>query len=106
MTVAAFDTLAAAEALQNAGIEPKRAKAIVAIARDAAGAGRDELATKADLAELKAATKADLAGLRADLVDRMAALETRLTWRMVGIMAALLAAQGALIVALLQPAAS
>ena len=92
---AAFDTLAAAEALQNAGVDPKPAKAIVAIARDAAGAGRGELATRTDLAEL-----------RADLVDRMAALEARMTWRMVGVMAALLAAQGALIVALLQPAAS
>ena len=88
MTSAAFDTLAAAEALQNAGIDPEPAKAIVATVRTAAGAGRDELATKADL-------KAELA-----------ALEARLTWRMVGIVAALLAAQGALIVALLQPAVS
>ena len=81
--IVAFDTLAAAEALQGAGIEPEKAKAIVATARDAAGAGRDSLATKADLA----------------------ALETRLTWRMIGIVAVLLAAQGALIVTLLQPAA-
>ena len=44
----------------------------------AAGADREYLATKADLASL----------------------ETRLTWRMVGIMAGLLAAQGALIVGL------
>ena len=86
--VAAFDTLAAAEALQDAGIEPKRAKAIVAVASNAAGMGRDRLATKAEL--------------RAEL----AALESRLTWRMVGIVAALLAAQGALIVALRQPAVS
>ena len=92
---AAFDTLAAAEALQDAGIEPKRAKAIGAVARNAAGAGRDELATKADPGEIRAEFKADLA-----------ALEARLTWRMVGIVAALLAAQGALIVALLQPAVS
>ena len=75
MTVS-FDTLAAAEALQDAGIEPKKAKAIVATTRDAAGAGRESLATKADLA----------------------ALETRLTWRMIGIVAA----QGTLIVALLK----
>ncbi len=79
MTVS-FDTLAAAEALQDAGIEPEKAKAIVATARDAAGAGRDSLVTKAVL-------KADLA-----------ALETRLTWRMIGIVAA----QGTLIVALLK----
>lgn len=95
MAVAAYDTLAAAEALQDAGLDAEKAKAIIATVRDAAGAGRSELATKADLAEL-----------RADLVDRMAALEARMTWRMVGVMAALLAAQGALIVALLQPATS
>ena len=70
MTSAAFDTLAA-------------------------GVGRDSLATKADVAALRAEFKAD-----------MATLESRLTWRMVGIVAALLAAQGALIVALLQPAVS
>ena len=79
MTVS-FDTLAAAEALQDAGIEPKKAKAIVAVFRDTASAGRDSPATKA--------------GLKADL----AALETRLTWRMIGIVAA----QGTLIVALLK----
>ncbi len=80
----AFDTLTAAEALQDAGIDPKHARAIVATARDAAGAGRSELATKTDLA----------------------ALESRLIWRMVGIVAVLLAAQGALIVALLKPSIS
>ena len=98
MTVAAFDTLAAAEALQDASIEPKKAKAIIATARAAAGAGRDSLAAKEDIAALKE----DISGLKV----AMAALESRLTWRMVGIVAALLAAQGALIVALLQPAVS
>ena len=82
MTVA-FDTLAAAEALQDAGIEPKKAKAIVATARDAAGAGRDTLATKADIADIR---------------TELSSLETRLTWRMIGIVAA----QGTLIVALLK----
>ena len=62
--IAALDTQAAAEALQDAG--------------------RDELAAKAEIA----------------------ALESRLTWRMTGIVAALLVAQGALIVVLLQPAVS
>ena len=82
MTVS-FDTLAAAEALQDAGIEPKKAKAIVATARDAAGAGRDSLATKADIADIR---------------TELSSLETRLTWRMIGIVAA----QGTLIVALLK----
>ena len=79
MTVAVFDTLAVAEALQDAGLDAEKAKAIIATARAAAGAGREELATKTDLAELGAEFKADIA-----------ALESRLTWRMVGIVAALL----------------
>ena len=95
MTVAAFDTLAAAEALQDAGLDAEKAKAIVAVFRDAAGASRGKPTTNADLAELRAAFKADIA-----------ALESRLTWRMAGVMAALLAVHGALIVTLLQPAAS
>lgn len=102
MTVAAFDTLAAAEALQDAGLDAEKAKAIIATARAAAGAGREELATKTDIADLKV----ELAELRAEFKADIAALETRMTWRMMGVMAALLAAQGALIVALLQPAAS
>ena len=79
MTVAVFDTLAVAEALQDAGLDTEKAKAIIATARADAGAGREELATKTDLAELGAEFKADIA-----------ALESRLTWRMVGIVAALL----------------
>ena len=80
---AAFDTLAAAEALEAAGVKPEHAKAhavqlraAVDSASTAADANREHLATKADLAEL----------------------EARLTWRMVG----LLIAQGAVIVGLLQ----
>ena len=42
----------------------------------------------------------------ADIRSELAALETRMTWRMAGVMAALLTVQGALTVALLQPAAS
>ncbi len=91
MTAAAFDTLTAAEALQQAGIAPTQAKAIVAVLRDAVGAGRSEPATGADLADIR---------------SELAALETRMTWRMAGVMAALLTVQGALTVALLQPAAS
>ena len=50
-------------------------------ASTAAGADRDELATKADLA-----------GVRAELRAELAALEARLTWRLVGIAAAIVAA--------------
>ena len=67
MTAAAFDTLKAAEALAEAGIEEAHAKAIAETVRRATAADRNELATKADL-------EVDLAGL-----------ETRLTVRFVGI---------------------
>ena len=77
MSTAAFDTLTAARALEAAGIERRQAEAIAEGMRRAAGADRDELATKADLADV-----------RADL----AALEARLTWRLVGIAAAIVAA--------------
>ena len=43
----------------------------------APGADREQLATKADLAEVRDELRADLAGL-----------ETRVTWRLVGIAAA------------------
>ena len=74
---AAFDTLAAAEALEAAGMEPRQAKACAAQLREAANAGQDALATKADLSSLRQATQADLS-----------ALEARLTWRIVGLVIA------------------
>ena len=77
MNTATFDTYAAAKRLRDAGFDERQAEAAVSIVRDAAGADREQLATKADLAEV-----------RADL----AALEARLTWRLVGIAAAIVAA--------------
>ena len=77
MNAAAFDTYTAAKRLRDAGFDERQAEAAVSMVRDAAGAGRGQLATKADLAEV-----------RADL----AALEARLTWRLVGIAAAIVAA--------------
>ncbi len=56
-----FDTLSAAQDLESAGMDRKQAEAVAQIAASASAAGRDDLATKADLA----------------------ALEARLTWRLV-----------------------
>ena len=53
MAEAAFDTLAAARALKDAGVEPEHAEAIANAVREAANASREELATKADLAALE-----------------------------------------------------
>jgi len=74
-----FDTLAIARQLAAAGIKPEQADAITeavkrAAEHDASGIDTKTLATKADLAELRAA---------------LAAVETRLTWRLVGAMAAI-----------------
>ena len=73
MTAAAFDTYAAVKTLREAGADEAMAEAIVNTASAAAGAGHDELATKADLrtAIEPLATKADLnasiASVRAEL---------------------------------------
>lgn len=53
MAEAAFDTLAAARALKDAGVEPEHAEAIANAVREAANVGREELATKSDLAALE-----------------------------------------------------
>ena len=70
MSAGAFDTHAAVKTLREAGADEAMAEAIVNTASAAAGADREQLATKADLA----------------------ALEVRLTWRLVGLAAAIVAA--------------
>ena len=63
MLATAFDPLAAARDLKAAGFEQEQAEALAAQLRAAAGADHADLATKADLAELRA----DLAETKADL---------------------------------------
>ena len=72
-------TAAAARDLKAAGFEPEQAEALAAQLRVAAGADHAELATKADLAGLRAATKADLAEHRAATAADLAEIENRLT---------------------------
>ena len=64
---AAFDTYAAAKRLRDAGFDEDQAEAAVSMVRDAVGHDRNQLATKADLEQLRIATKADLA----NAVNRM-----------------------------------
>ena len=54
MNTATFDTYTAAKHLRDAGFDERQAEAAVSMVRDAVGADRDELATKADIADLKA----------------------------------------------------
>ena len=93
MSAVAFDTHAAVKTLREAGADEAKAEAIVKTASAAVGAGHDQLATKADLAdikaeladtradvvELQASTKADFAELRASTKADLATLEARLT---------------------------
>ena len=53
MAEAAFDTLAAARSLKDAGVKPEHAEAIANAVREAANASREELATKSDLTALE-----------------------------------------------------
>ena len=81
MSTAAFDTYTAAKRLRDAGFDEHQAEAAVSMVRDAVGADREQLATKADLD-----------GLESRVDAKLAALEARLTWRLVGIAAAIVAA--------------
>ena len=54
MNASTFDTLTAARDLEAAGVERRQAEAIAEGMRQAAGSGRDELATRADLADVRA----------------------------------------------------
>ncbi len=89
MATATFDTLHAAKALTAAGFEAAQAEAITDTIRDAF---TESVATKADMAELKAELKADIAEVKADMAELkaelkadMAELETRLTTDMAGL---------------------
>ena len=88
MSTATFDTYTAAKHLRDAGFDERQAEAAVSMVRDAVSADRGEIATKADLAEVRA----DLAGIESRGDAKLAALEARLTWRLVGIAAAIVAA--------------
>ena len=81
MNTAAFDTHAAVKTLREAGADEAMAEAIVNTASAAAGADREQLATRADLN-----------GLESRVDAKLAALETRLTWRLVGLAAVIVAA--------------
>ena len=75
MSVATFDTLAAVRNLEKAGVGTSQAEAITETIRVAVFQG---VATKEDLAELRAATKEDLAELRAATKEDLAELRTEL----------------------------
>jgi hypothetical protein len=71
---AGIDTLEIAKRLRNAGFSEPQAEAVTGVVRDARDADLSELATKADLAPIKA----DLAQLEARLRAELSQLESRL----------------------------
>ena len=73
MTALAFDTYKAVKALREAGADEALAEAVVATVGDAIGGN---VATKADLAEVKAELKSDVAAVKTDLADVKAELKT------------------------------
>lgn len=64
MTTIAFDTLKAAEGLEAAGMDARQAKAVVGTVAEAFS---DTVATKSDIAEVRADLKAGIAELKADM---------------------------------------
>ena len=70
MNAGTFDTHAAVTALREAGLDEAPAVAIVNTVRDAAGAEREQLATKGDIARIEASIErldGRIDGLRTEL---------------------------------------
>lgn len=64
MTTAVFDTLKASQNLKAAGVDERQAEAIVTTMAEAFD---DTVATKADIAEVRADLKAGIAELKTDM---------------------------------------
>ena len=80
MTALAFDTYKAVKSLREAGADEALAEAVVATVGDAIGGN---VATKADLAEVKAELKSEIAAVKTEIAE----LEARL-YRHLWVMAA------------------
>ncbi len=97
-----FDTLAAAEAMESAGVEQRQARAIAAQMHAAASA--DEAVTRPELEAALAALKTELLDRIAEsergLIDRIAESERRMSallWRLFGAMVAVAGAAVAML---------
>ena len=75
MTTLAFDTHAAVKALKEVGFEEAQAEAVVTTVGDAM---TGNVATKADVTELRTATERDIADLRAEMKHDIAELRTEM----------------------------
>jgi len=75
MSALAFDTYKAVTALKQVGFEEAQAEAVVNTMGEALGGN---VATKADLTEVRAALEADIATVKADLTADVAAVKADL----------------------------
>ena len=73
-----FDALAASRELREAGLEDRQAEAIAAAIRRAAAAGREGLATKADLDVLGARVDSGLVSARSGLDSSFASMRAHI----------------------------
>ena len=74
-----LDTLATAKKLRGAGFSEEQAEALTAAVQQAAGMPDiSQLATKDDVAQLRAATKDDITQLRAEMLAAIAELKADL----------------------------
>ena len=78
MAALALDTLRVSKQLREAGFSEPQADAVTSIIGDARETSLVELATKADLRELKSELKADIAEVRTDLKVEIAGVKASL----------------------------
>ena len=82
MTTLAFDTHAAVKALKEVGFEEAQAEAVVTTVGDAM---TENVATKADVTELRTEMKHDIADLRAEMAEQFSILYRHLWIMAIGI---------------------
>ena len=82
MTTLAFDTHAAVKALKKVGFEEAQAEAVVTTVGDAM---TGNVATKADVTELRTATEHDIAELRTEMAEQFSILYRHLRIMAIGI---------------------
>lgn len=69
--MSAFDSLASVRRLREAGADERLAEAVVGVVRHAISTDRQTLATKADIADLRADFKTEIAALEARMANRL-----------------------------------
>lgn len=92
MNAAVMDTLEAARGLEAAGFDHGQAEAMVKMVSAVTAVSREDLATKGDLAELKAELKAEMAEIRVEF----AAAINRMLLSQIAVVGVLLAAMAVL----------